>query len=585
MPMTSKDNQEPSKTFCILPWMHLALMPEGTARVCCVATQPVEVNGAPASVQTHDLDAIWNSQHMRRIRQRMLDGKHVADCATCYVAEKQGGFSQRVHSNTRWSQQLGDSYLERVHEASKQDNVVAEPPLSYQLIPGNNCNLKCRMCFPVFSSRIENDAVHRAWAPPYLQTSVELLTLRDAIDWTRGKVNLGPHPHAGVDATGLHSLEAIEGRPCRWTDGDAQWTLSLPAGVRPKSVRVRLWGLQPKGHRLRVSINGQQLFDGKLASKNWETTVPVPAGKLTSLTVRLHSDTFRAPSDPRELGVAVQDLELIHDGTAQHQADASQPKHLPNGPWYRDDRWIREVLLQNVDQLEGLYFTGGEPMIEKQVEKILDHIIQKQAAGRVVLEINTNCTIIRDDMLAKLKQFKRVTIALSLDAYGTYHEYIRFPARWEPIRQNIEKCVAASSDSFDVVATPVIQVYNLLNLVEVFEYFDAIKIRYGVRFASMPWFLNIDVLPASVRLKAVARLEAYAKLCPENQREVVLSTAQQIAATKDKCTKEGLQTFMLFTNDLDAGRGQSFRKVHAELLQLLEAEGFKWTDQRSHAAA
>jgi hypothetical protein len=157
--------QEPSKTFCILPWMHLAVMPEGTTRLCCFAGQPIEVNGAPASVQTHAMEAIWNSPHMRQVRQRMLEGKHVSDCSACYLAEKQGGFSQRVHSNTRWAQQLGDHYLDRVHEASSHDHVVAEFPLSYQLIPGNNCNLKCRMCFPVYSSRIERDEVHRAWSP------------------------------------------------------------------------------------------------------------------------------------------------------------------------------------------------------------------------------------------------------------------------------------------------------------------------------------------------------------------------------------------------------------------------------------
>ena len=37
-------------------------------------------------------------------------------------------------------------------------------------------------------------------------------------------------------------------------------------------------------------------------------------------------------------------------------------------------------------------------------------------------------------------------------------------------------------------------------------------------------------------------------------------------------------------NDLDAGRGQEFTKVHAELLSLLEAEGFSWTSERRHAA-
>jgi pyruvate-formate lyase-activating enzyme len=452
---------ESSKTFCILPWMHLAVMPEGTTRVCCVASQPVEVNGAPASVQTHGLDAIWNSAHMRRVRQRLLEGKHVADCSTCYLAEKNGGFSQRVNSNMRWAEQLGEHYLDRVHEASGQDHVVADFPLSYHLIPGNNCNLKCRMCFPVYSSRIERDEVHSAWSP-------------------------------------------------------------TPRGLQE---------------------------------------LPSPAGQ--GMVSFFRNILFRK---------AQPDL--------QPRADL----HLPNGPWYRDDAWTREVLLQNVDHLEGLYFTGGEPMIEKQVEKILDYVIERQAAGHVTLEINTNCTVIRDEMMAKLAQFKKVVLALSLDAYGPYQEYIRYPSKWAVIRQNAEKLAAMSGPQLVVVATPVVQVYNVLNLVEVFEFFDEQRIPYGVRFASLPWFLAVDVLPGRVKQVAVARLKAYAERCPGERRDVVLSAADQIATTKDRCNQEALRTLMLFTNDLDASRGQNFRQVHGELLGLLEAEGFSWTNERVHAA-
>ena len=482
---------EPSKTFCILPWMHLAVMPEGTARICCVADKSIEVNDAPASVQTHDLEAIWNSPHMRRVRLRMVEGQHVADCATCYIAEKQGGFSQRVEANRRWAEQLGAHFLDRVHEASRQDHVVAEPPLSYQLIPGNNCNLKCRMCFPAYSSRIERDEVHRAWSPDLPYTTSDNPPGR--LNWLR-----------------------------------------------------------------RLFRRGRRLL-GAGRGKNDAHT-------------------------PKR-GAAVEKIELNLVGAAPPRLPSTVDGRLPNGPWYRDDAWIREVLLRNVDRLEGLYFTGGEPMIEKQVEKILDYLIKRKAAGNIVLEFNTNCTVIRDEMMAKLAQFKRVVMALSLDAYGPYHEYIRHPSKWDVIRQNVEKLVAASSERLYVLAGPVVQVYNVLNLVEAFEFFDALGIPYGVRFASEPWFLAVDILPASVKHVAAARLKAYADRCPSDRCDVVLSAAEQIVKTKDRCNQEALRTLMLFTNDLDAGRKQNFRQLHAELLGLLEAAGFQWTNELLHAAA
>jgi hypothetical protein len=40
---------------------------------------------------------------------------------------------------------------------------------------------------------------------------------------------------------------------------------------------------------------------------------------------------------------------------------------------------------------------------------------------------------------------------------------------------------------------------------------------------------------------------------------------------------------MLFTNDLDTTRGQSFRETHGELLELMSEAGFAWTAETLHA--
>jgi hypothetical protein len=36
---------------------------------------------------------------------------------------------------------------------------------------------------------------------------------------------------------------------------------------------------------------------------------------------------------------------------------------------------------------------------------------------------------------------------------------------------------------------------------------------------------------------------------------------------------------MLFTNDLDATRGQDFQKTHAEFVRLAAEDGFEWTSE------
>src|SRR5207249_951805 len=137
----------------------------------------------------------------------------------------------------------------------------------------------------------------------------------------------------------------------------------------------------------------------------------------------------------------------------------------------RDDNWVREVLFQNADRLRGLYFTGGEPMIERQVENVLQHLVEKQSARNIVLEFNSNCTVLRDSMLEKIQQFQEVRLGLSIDAFGPCYEYIRYPARWAVVRRNVERLVSISSERFKLFGGVVLQVYNALNITQILEYF------------------------------------------------------------------------------------------------------------------
>ncbi|MCW5745754.1 MAG: SPASM domain-containing protein [Alphaproteobacteria bacterium] len=87
-----------SKTFCALPFQHLCIGPEGTARVCCVAHDLVSEHGAPMSLNIHTMDEIWNSAYMRNVRRGMLKGERISACEVCYESEAASGQSYRTHT-------------------------------------------------------------------------------------------------------------------------------------------------------------------------------------------------------------------------------------------------------------------------------------------------------------------------------------------------------------------------------------------------------------------------------------------------------------------------------------------------------
>ncbi|MCF8143842.1 MAG: hypothetical protein K9N21_07985 [Deltaproteobacteria bacterium] len=485
------------------------VLPEGCVKICCFAGRNIMQEGEPMSLYSSSIKDIWNSSHLRSIRHSMVKGEAVLECAHCYQEEADTGSSHRIHSNFRWKSELGPLFDALVNESRLRAFSVSTLPVYLQLIPGNLCNLKCRICFPRFSSQIESDPVHRSWALGAYKTG-------SPVEGTRGKARVV----SGID------------------------------GFRRVVQGMRI------ARRLISGLNSN-FFN----QHHWRTTKGDPGyGKGSPENGKGH----------REYGIF--EPESVGNGS---------PSRLPRKPWFKDRSWVFEELLREPERFRALYLTGGEPMIQMEAEEIIGYLVQQKASPEMTLELNTNCTVVKDALVDKFHSFKRIYMGMSIDAYGDFYEYIRYPAKWHVIRKNIVRLISLPADKFTVTAVPILQAYNVLNIVDLLRYLDKKGVSYGIEVASEPWFISLGVLPPSVRLRAARRLRAYANSdCPGFRRSHVLSVADVIESVQDNCTRESLQALMLFTNDLDATRGQSFREVHPELLGMIEEEGFNWSEER-----
>ncbi len=140
-------------SFCILPWMHLYACEEGILRPCCIARVESQVmnrdeSGRPHVIYDPDrIDEAWNSEFMRKVRRQMLSGVEPPVCHLCYRDERLGIDSHRLVMNHRFDH-LVDEALARTGEDGSSP---AELIRSVDLRLGNLCNLRCRMCSPMFS--------------------------------------------------------------------------------------------------------------------------------------------------------------------------------------------------------------------------------------------------------------------------------------------------------------------------------------------------------------------------------------------------------------------------------------------------
>lgn len=154
------------KTFCALPFHQMTVMNDGKVRLCCRSEVNVTSAGRDLSLHGDTLGQIWNSDYFRSVRYRMLLGLDVEDCLQCYATEAGGDTSLRQSMNASFAWRLdvaGDDELLKRTEVSLDGGGNMPFPSALHLWLGNHCNLKCRMCSPMFSSRIAADRVHAAW--------------------------------------------------------------------------------------------------------------------------------------------------------------------------------------------------------------------------------------------------------------------------------------------------------------------------------------------------------------------------------------------------------------------------------------
>jgi len=139
-----------SKTFCMLPWMHMHAFPDGRAYPCCLADywHPV------GDLRKNTMAEVWNQEAYRTMRTNMLQDQPCVECTKCYEQESHGAFSMRNDSNRNYGHHIAEV------DATLADGTNPDFRIRYWDVRFSNlCNFKCRSCGPIFSSNWYNDHV------------------------------------------------------------------------------------------------------------------------------------------------------------------------------------------------------------------------------------------------------------------------------------------------------------------------------------------------------------------------------------------------------------------------------------------
>jgi organic radical activating enzyme len=139
-----------NKSFCALPWMHIATAPNGDIKPCCISLDTInKSDGTPFNLGHDNLNQILNSDSYKELRKNMIEGNHIQGCTRCYQSEQKSNTSYRKQYNIKW--------LPVLRKKIKNTFEIPESVEYFDLRFGNLCNLKCKSCSADNSTQYEKE--------------------------------------------------------------------------------------------------------------------------------------------------------------------------------------------------------------------------------------------------------------------------------------------------------------------------------------------------------------------------------------------------------------------------------------------
>ena len=183
--------------------------------------------------------------------------------------------------------------------------------------------------------------------------------------------------------------------------------------------------------------------------------------------------------------------------------DKSTPVFLKAG---RSDTDLYDQIIEQVDNIERIYFAGGEPLIMEDNYKILDELDRRQRHD-VELIYNTNMTRSKlkgRSIFDAWKNFKNISIGASLDAEGQRGSYLRTGTVWQDVLDFRREMLDQRPDiDFYISATT-----GLINVLHVSDFHRSWVEKnliqpYQFRIQTLHWpeWMRVETAPPALRLK------------------------------------------------------------------------------------
>ena len=277
---------------------------------------------------------------------------------------------------------------------------------------------------------------------------------------------------------------------------------------------------------------------------------------------------FCIPQTSSKLREELKDLYYELSPTVKTNTEVAVRNHRKYGYLGDNENFVQE-LFNNASNIKYLELHGGEPTNDKNVWRVVEHLINTGDAGHIHLHIHTNIHSLKQKHIDLWKHFKSGWIGASIDAYDNENEYIRHGSKWQKIEENLK--LLNGLDNWEKWVTSTVSVYNVCTIDKLVTWFIEYANKHNMHDLNWQcWPLTIpelmmpELVPYEIRQQYITRIQDI-KNTHNNTTDKFLDTVIAILNSTYEPTLESQNEFADYTRMLDKNRNQNFIQTFPHL--------------------
>ena len=245
------------------------------------------------------------------------------------------------------------------------------------------------------------------------------------------------------------------------------------------------------------------------------------------------------------------------------------------GKPYVEKKYPRKDVTINLDSIERISVSGGEPFLSTQFNELAEYLLENGIEKQLEITVDTNATVLPSTAIQELfLKSKTAIFSVSMDGIGSLQEYYRSGSNFDKCISNIHYFVnmlEQRNDNTQVNIHTTVNVYNVNKLQEIKDFFEKEfdgKTTFSHRILYWPEQMSIRNLPEDYKQTLLKIVKEFDDQFSDVIQELEMSG------------KNYFDHFINFHNILDSSRKENVSDANPLLAEYISNYNSNNTDSK-----